>query len=215
MPEPFIKLKLTQALWHFRARHPGQDLTSSLLNGTIVSGIKMIGTNMLFVCPSCLVGKHQQMPYNYNKKRANNPCKLLHIDISGPFPTASPQEQKYMFTVLDDNITVAVVSMLHKKNDACMELEGIITKWENHPSTTVKKIHSDGAKEFGKGEMGNYMKTQGIVHQKTAPYVHPQNSKAERFIQMIENRLQTLMVHVELLTTFLADAILTLVYLYM
>lgn len=171
--------------------------------------------NTPFVCPSCLVEKHQQTSYTHNAKRSDEPCKLLHIDTLEPFLMASLQGQRYMFAILDDNTTAANVAMLWKKNNACAELKGTIIKWENLTGTTVKEICSDKAKEFEKSDIDTFMKTRDIIHQKTTPYAHPQNQKAKQFIRIIEDQSQTLMAHAGLLASFLADTILMSVYFYM
>ncbi len=91
---------------------------------------------MQLVCPSCLVGKHAQKPYYHNGHRAEFVNELVHIDTCGPFPTASPQDAQYFFTMLQDKTTTAAVHMMKHKNKVFKHFKVTIAKWKwisSHP----------------------------------------------------------------------------------
>ncbi len=214
MPEPFRRSKPNRH-WHYRLGHPGQDLTSEVLNGDCVTGIVSHGPKTKLVCPSCLVGKHARKPFDHNGHRAEFVNELIHIDTCGPFPTASPQGARYFFAMLEDKTTAAEVKMMKRKNEAFRHFETTVAKWERISGRPVMFMRSDNAPEFVESDMGEFLRQKGIRHQQCVPYAHQQNGKIERFIRTIEERALTLLAHSGLPASFLADAILTVAYLYM
>jgi len=77
----------------------------------------------------------------------------------------------------------------------------------------IVAIHMDSAREFSQGNMGAYLKLQGIMMQITAPYAHSQNGKAEHFVWTIKDGAQTLLADAKLAMSFWGDAALTMNYL--
>ena len=61
--------------------------------------------------------------------------------------------------------------------------------------------------------MGNHLQDRGITIQVTAPYAHQQNGKAERYIQTLEDDMQTLLADSGLPFSFWGWAIRTAQYL--
>ncbi len=215
MPEPFRHTKPNRHTWHCRLGHPGQDLTSDVINGGCATGIISHGPNTKLICPSCLVGKHAQKPFEQNGNRAQFVNELIHIDTCGPFPTASPQGARYFFAMLEDKTTAAEVKMMKRKNKAFRHFETTVAKWEQISGRPVMFMRSDNAPEFVESDMGKFLRQKGIRHQQCVPYAHQQNGKIERFIRTIKERALTLLAHSGLPASFLADAILTVAYLYM
>ncbi len=173
MPEPFRRSKPN---WH---SHPGQDLTMEMLNGDCTSGIISHGPKTKLVCPSCLVGKHAQKPFDHNGHRAEFVNELIHIDTCGPFPTASPQGSRYFFAMLEDKTTAAEVKMMKRKNEAFRHFETTVAKWERISGRPVMFMRSDNAPEFVESDMGEFLRKKGIRHQLCVPYAHQQNGKIE------------------------------------
>src|ERR1700678_4224846 len=71
----------------------------------------------------------------------------------------------------------------------------------------------DGAPELCKGQLGAHLQDRGIFVQVTAPYAHPQNGKAERYIHTLEDGMQTLIADSGLPPSFWGDAVCTTQYL--
>ncbi len=215
MPEPFRCTKPNWHTWHCRLGHPGQDLTSDIINGGCATGIISHDPNTKLICPSCLVGKHAQKPFEQNGNRAQFVNELSHINTCGPFPTASPQGARYFFAMLEDKTTAVEVKMMKRKNEAFRHFETTVAKWERISGRPVMFMRSDNAPEFVESDMGKFLRQKGIRHQQCVPYAHQQNGKIECFIHTIEERALTLLAHSGLPASFLADTILTVAYLYM
>ena len=209
----FPKAVLTPSLWHRRLGHPGHDVTKLVLTKNYVTGADYSGPFDRDRCVSCLIGKSPQRPFSNNGNRATRISELLHIDICGPFPTATPNGKKYFINVLDDCSNVGFTSLLAARLDAFpayLEVEAHLELVSGHKVLTVRL---DNAPELVAGDMGNHFKKKGIIVQAVAPYAHAQNGKAERYIRTLEDGMQTLLADSGLPATFWGDAVLTMQYL--
>lgn len=56
---------------------------------------------------------------------------------------------------------------------------------ENQQSTKIKALRCDNGGEFCTNELENYLKSNGIVHQKTNAYTLEQNGLCERYNRSI------------------------------
>ncbi|KAG1806167.1 uncharacterized protein BJ212DRAFT_1282769 [Suillus subaureus] len=85
----FVHLPLLLDLWHARMGHPGGDAIKHL--GRIATGIKLDTTAPLQCCKPCIMAKHLHKPYPPSKEPcANQMLDLVHSDLCGPFPVATP-----------------------------------------------------------------------------------------------------------------------------
>lgn len=75
-------------------------------------------------------------------------------------------------------------------------------------------VCSDNVKKFVSNELHDYLISQDITHQATAPYAHQQNGKAECYIRTIKDLAQAMMAWSGLPMSFFGDAILTTQYLW-
>ncbi len=178
----FQKPDLNAYLWHCWAGHPSQETIKHITSGKArVKGITWNGKAPHEYCPSCIIGKRQQAPFDHNANHTTTPLELLHMDTCGPMPVKTPQKQEYFFTILDDCTSYNNADLMAKKNKATCSFKDTQAKWENQTDRKVKKVRCDSAKELMKGELGKHFKESGIEVQETAPYAHQHNRKAERF----------------------------------
>ncbi|SJL06868.1 uncharacterized protein ARMOST_10210 [Armillaria ostoyae] len=209
----FQKPEYDVYLWHCRTRHPSQDTTRCLVSGNAcVKGVQWNGKSPHELCPSCIMGKQAQKPYDHNTNCATKVLELLHIDTCGPMPILTPKKQQHFFAILDNHTSYNEAEPIVKKNDCTHVFKDTQALWENQMNEKVKKVHCDGAKEFTQGELGQHFKDSGIEVQMTALYAHQQNGKAERFIQTLEDDAQTLIADSGLPMSFWGDAVMTASY---
>jgi hypothetical protein len=75
-------------------------------------------------------------------------------------------------------------------------------------------FRSDNAGEFMSHAFTSYLTKHGIKHQRSAPYAHQQNGKAERAIQTIEGRILAMLATVGASPSLWGEAALTVGYLW-
>ncbi|KAF5381322.1 hypothetical protein D9615_008433 [Tricholomella constricta] len=209
----FERIRETPELWHRRLGHIGLDATRAVLLKDYATGVKWEGTFEHTHCIPCLIGKYPQRPYTHNQHRASQTCELLHIDTCSPFPVATPQKQRYFFSILDDYSNWGLTDLMAHKNEAFMIYKTTEAAWELQSGNRVRAIRCDGAKEFILGKFASHLRSRGIQHQITAEYAHQQNGKIERYIRTIEDGAQAMLADARLPPSFLGDAILTYQYL--
>ena len=84
---------------------------------------------------------------------------------------------------------------------------------ENQQSTRIKRLRSDNGGEFCSMEMENYLKKNGIVHQKTNAYTPEQNGLCERYNRSIVEKARCLLFDAQFDKQLWAEAVNTAVYL--
>ncbi|KAK0183964.1 hypothetical protein F5146DRAFT_903600, partial [Armillaria mellea] len=83
--------------------HPSQETTKQVVSGKArVKGMEWNGKNTHEFCPSCIIGKWQQSPYDHNTNCVTKTLELFHIDTCDPMPTKTSQKQEHFFMILDD-----------------------------------------------------------------------------------------------------------------
>ena len=208
----FPRITLTPALWHRRLGHLGSDAVRSLLNSDSASGLDYSGPFTALRCVPCIIGKAPQHPYSHNGNRAAAVGDLLHMDICGPFPVATPSGRLYFFSILDDTSNIGFTALLRSRVDAFPFYKNTEAYLERVTSRQVKAARMDGTRELSTGDMGKYLRSRGIEVQVTAPYAHSQNGKAERYIRTLEDGAQVLLADSTLPSSFWGDAVLTVQY---
>ncbi|SJL16752.1 uncharacterized protein ARMOST_20281 [Armillaria ostoyae] len=209
----YTKPELDTYLWHCRTGHPSQETTRRIISGKArVTGVKWNGKAPHEFCPSCIIGKRQQAPYDHNSHRAADVLELIHIDTCGPMLVKTPQKQDHFFAMLDDVTSFNNAEPIAKRNECTGVFKDTQALWENQTEKKVKKVHCDGALEFTKGDLGQHLTDSGIEMQVTAPYAHQQNGKAERFIRTLEDDIQTYLADSGLPMSFWGDALHTASY---
>ena len=122
-------------------------------------------------------------------------------------------KKSFFWGLLDNKSNFGHVGLLAVKNPVFPDYKKVEALWEMKSGNHIIAICMDSAKEFSLGNMGAYLKLQGITMQITAPYAHSQNGKAECFIHTIEDGAQTLLADTKLAMSFWGDAALTMNYL--
>jgi len=209
----FPHVAVTLELWHHRLGHLGMDTTRDMLTKGYADGIDYSGVFCHTHCIPCIIGKHPQHSYDHPGNHATSPCKLLHIDVCGPFPMLSSQKTDSFVIILDDHSNWSMTGLLSKKSQVFDHYVAIEAHLELKIGQLVCKVCCDGAREISKGHLAAHLISHGIELQVTIPYAHSQNDKVEWCIRTIEDSAQTLLADASLPPVFLSDAILTVQYL--
>jgi hypothetical protein len=171
-PQPDTCLALADSsLWHRRFGH--------------ASLVKARGLNIPVVleeaCESCIVGKFKRIPFNGSLPSETEPLALVTADLFGP-TSSSHMGKKYMLLICDSFSRFTAAFFLHSKSEA---VKCLLTyqKWaEKQTGHLIRRIHTDGGREFQNNIFKDYCKEQGMNLTSTAPYSSLQNPISERHI---------------------------------
>lgn len=143
----FVKVPLSWDLWHARLGHPSGNTVKHLLH--FATGIRIDTTHLLHMCEPCIMAKHPRKPY----PASNTPCAthildLIHSDLCGPFPIATPHGKHHFIIFLDDYSNLLNLQLLATKDQALEAWEIMWKYWENKSGRTIKVFRSDNGGEF-------------------------------------------------------------------
>jgi hypothetical protein len=102
----FPNSTLSPDLWHRRLGHPSREITRLVLTKPgYATGVSFVGSFDDTRCVSCVLGKTPQAPYASHNQRPSDLLDVVHIDIMGPFPVASPRKGRFLLDIVDGKST--------------------------------------------------------------------------------------------------------------
>jgi hypothetical protein len=89
-----------QHMWHRRMDHRDVEAIKRLADGSLANEIKVVDCGIRETCESCLKGKMTKKPFP-QKSTTRSKCALdlIHADLCGPMPTATPSDKRYVMTL--------------------------------------------------------------------------------------------------------------------
>jgi hypothetical protein len=188
----FVDTPLSLDLWHARVGHIGKEAVSRL--NRVAKGIVIQSSSPLSHCESCILAKHPHLPFHSSEtERAPTFLDLIHSDVCGPVPTLTPHGKRYFIVFLDDHSHALDLQLLASKDQALEAWRTLRARWENMSGLRVKIFRSDNGGEFINAAFTAHLEEVGIQRQRSAPYAHQQNGKAERVMRTIEGRMYAML----------------------
>lgn len=194
--------------WHRRMGHLANDTLTMMSRREIVRGLPSLRQlQHNHHCEPCVLGKHNRQPFRSSdstpRQRIND---LLHMDLCGPFPP-SLGGSKYMLVIVDDCSRRARVHFLKNKYEAPSLVVSAIQEAETQTGERVRRIRTDNAGEFVGSNLEEFLKSKGIVHEKTIPYSPAQNGVVERMNRTLIDIARVLLLDAQLPDEFWAEAV--------
>ena len=191
------KPTVTRELLHRRLCHPGDDRLDTLISKQLVKGLESLQNKRSHTtCEPCIKGKLSRLPFpKQASTRAENVGELVHSDLKGPMEP-SKEGFRYWVTYIDDKSRYPVVYGLKRKSEQAHHFEQFCAEIKRQTGVNVQTVRDDKGGEYIASRYINYLKSEGIRHQTTAPDTPQQNGVAERF-----NRTAS-----EAITAMLADS---------
>lgn len=145
-------------------------------------------------CEVCNLTKMKQTSYHHSMSQAEEIGDLIHVDACGPFVNMPSCDFSRYFVVIVDEKSKFITVCLVKSRDVLPECIKNYATWaERQTGGNMKRIRSDNARELLSNEFQSYLQEKGIKHERSVPYAHPQNGRAERAIQSIEQITRSLL----------------------
>ncbi|XP_026475639.1 uncharacterized protein LOC113380719 [Ctenocephalides felis] len=175
-------------LWHRRLGHINKTDLCKLSKG-LVKGLTISekATSDINNCIVCCEGKQTRLPFKHKGSRAVKVLELVQSDVCGPMEQLSIGGSRYFLSFQDDYSKMCFVYFLKSKDEVLRCF-----------------------KEFRAVE---YLKENGIIHQRTNPYTPEQNGIAERLNRTLVEKARCLIFDGQLDKKFWAEAVNTAAYL--
>jgi transposase InsO family protein len=198
-------------LLHRRLGHLGHDNVKRLVDKGMVHGVKSVG-GRIELCEACINGKQHRDPFPHSNKRARHKLDLIHSDVCGPLPI-SIGGMRFFIVFCDDNTRKVWIYFMRTKGEAYAKFREFKALVELQTGLKIKVFRSDGGGEFTSFEFEGFLKSCGIIHEKTAPYSPQQNGLAEILNRIIVERGRCMLHESNLSAGFWIFAFICAVYL--
>ncbi|KAI3515606.1 hypothetical protein L1887_14507 [Cichorium endivia] len=162
-------------LWHRRFGH------LPLIKLQQLSLVPSNSSISLDPCIVCAQSKQHRLPFTNRITHSNAIFDLIHIDVWGPYKHATHDGHKFFVTIVDDFSRYTWVTLITNKGSALFVIKNFVKLIQTQFHKIVKVIRSDNAYEVGSSQEGiQFFASEGILHQKSVPYVPQQNGIVER-----------------------------------
>lgn len=207
-----IVQKLDLKTWHERLGHLNVNEIMKMCKNNVITGVDLSDIDR-FVCEGCAYGKHARLPFRESNRKLEQPGDVVYSDVCGPFSVPSIQGMKY-FVIFKDAVTsLTYVYFIKNKCDVlnCFKKYNMMIK--NKFSHSVRVLHTDNGGEYTSKDFKDYLDSQGISHELTAPYTPEQNGRAEREIRTILESARSMLYARNVPLNLWAEAVSCAVYL--
>ena len=202
-----------ERLWHRRYGHLGEQSLTKLAKGGLINSFDYDPSMEIGFCETCIGGKHQRSPFSTSSTRCKEPLGLVHSDVCGKMSAVSLGGAEYFLTFIDDNTRYVWVYPLKHKD----EVFDRFLKWkalvEKSSGRKLKVLRTDNGGEYTSTKFEEYLKAEGVSHERTVPKTPEQNGVAERQNRTLVETTRSMLLDSKLPHKFWAEALSTAAYL--
>ncbi|CAH2104034.1 unnamed protein product [Euphydryas editha] len=207
-------VQTSSTTWHRRLGHINSNDLEKMRHGAVEGVIYQDKCDISKMsCVVCCEGKQARLPFLNSSSKTNSVLELVHADLCGPMENKSLAKSRYYLLFVDDYSRMCFVYFLKTKDETFKFFKEFKELVENQKSTKIKILRSDNGGEFCSAEMENYLKENGIVHQKSTAYSPEQNGLCERYNRSIVEKARCLLFDAQFDKQLWAEAVNTAVYL--
>ena len=197
---------LDLSLWHRRFSHLNYPALKSMKSQGLVSGLDITSSATPDpICEPCIAGNQRRI-VNKSATRFTTPLHLVHADLHGPMPTASPEGFKYWCIFVDDATRFWSLYFLKSKSETFQAFKSFKAYMELSTGHKVKILHDDKGGEFMSNEFNLFCEQSGIQRRHTMRNEPHSNGVAERANQSISNHVTSLLYESKLPPSFWSRA---------
>ena len=202
-----------ESLWHQRCSHVNLDDLRAVVKKGLVTGLVLRSKRKPDpICEPCLAGKLNRHPIPRFASRKFVPIALVHTDLKGRLPVATPEGYVYWMTFVCDATRFWVMAYLKRKSDAFAAFKAYKAYAENCLGLRIKATRDDKGGEYMGREYADFCAEHGIQRQHTEPDEPHQNGVAERANRTTSEGATALLVQSKLPPSFWGHAVSTFVH---
>jgi len=166
----FSELVDQKWVWHIRLGRANWRLISKLSKLQLVKGLPNIDYHSDALCGACKKGKIVKSSFKSKDiVSTSRPLELLHIDLFGPFNTASLYGSKYGLVIVDDYYRWTWVKFLRSKDNAYDVFSNFCTQIQSKKEMNILKVRSDHGGEFENESFQTFGEKHRIVLKFSSP----------------------------------------------
>lgn len=163
-------------------------------------------------CSTCLLCKHHRLPFAGKIPRPTYVLQVVHSDLSGRISPASLNGGRYYLKFTNGFSKFKHIFILQSKSEAFSVFKNYKTLVENQTGCKIKRLVNDGGGEYMGKDFKDFLTSEGIIMDITAPYTPQQNPISERGNRTTTERARCMLIDANLPKCFWAEAVNTAVY---
>jgi hypothetical protein len=147
-----------------------------------------------------------------SSRQVNTKLDLVHMVVCGPLPESSLGGSRYVATFLDEYSQLSVVCHVAYKSEVEDTVQQVLIMLEVQSGCKVKVVRTDRGGEYINHSLSQWFKSEGIIHEITAPYTPQQNGAAERLNRTLFDKVRAMLFDSKLSRKLWAEAVVTTNY---
>lgn len=181
-------------LWHERFSHISVQRIKNTSRVSAVRGLEINDTTN-FLCESCIMANQTCKPHFSSKQeKAFKPGEMIYSDVCGPVNIPSPSGSKYFLLFKDECTGFRVVYFLRNKSEVFAKMKEFEALVLRQTGNNIKVLRTDNGTEYKSNDFAAFLRQKGIIHEKSSPYIHEQNGRAEREIRTLVSCARAMLV---------------------
>jgi hypothetical protein len=148
-------------------------------------------------CIFCLLGKSTRADQNTDPvPEPEEVGDMVVADLIGPFPRQSLYGGKFISVIMDRKSRWTDIQFLRtKSNEEVLRHIKCFVMWlKNSLGHKVRMLRTDNGREYIHGDLKDFLDSEGIEHEFTAPYTPAQNGTVERKNRSLEEAARTALI---------------------
>lgn len=164
-------------------------------------------------CATCIENKMHNLPFQNNRRKAEDILQIVHTDLNGPHQTTGNRGEKYFLSFIDDYSKLVKVYCIRTKDEVYDCLVQYVNEVENITDKKVKELRCDNGTEFINAKVFQFTKEKGILIRPCPAYVHELNGTAERYHRSLMDMGRCLLAEAKVERKYWPEIIKTAAYL--
>jgi hypothetical protein len=200
--------------WHERMGHIGATALKALPEKATGCDLDPKEVTNTSKCDICIQAKATRKVSQVEMPRASTILEKVHSDICGPISPETLSKKRYFVSFIDDKTRWATVRLLSSREQLFTTFNSYITEEEQQLGFTLKRLHSDNAREYKSQDFKALLDKKGAIATYSAPYTPEQNGISERFNRTIINKVRAILISSGLPKSLWGEAVLAATYIY-
>lgn len=126
------------------------------------------------------MSKHTRHSFTPQAYKPSQPFSLIHSDIWGPSNVTNITGSRWFLLFVDDHTRLSWIFLMKDKSETSHIFKNFHTIIQTQFSTKIQILRSDRARDFFNSVLGNFLTSQGIIHQSSCVDTLQQNGVSER-----------------------------------
>jgi hypothetical protein len=214
LDEEHACISTTSDSWHERMGHIGATALKALPEKAIGCGLDPKEVSNTSGCDICIQAKATRKVSQVEMPRASTTLEKVHSDICGPISPETLSKKRYFVSFIDDKTRWATVRLLSSREQLFTTFNSYLTEEEQQLGTTLKRLHSDNAREYKSHDFKTLLDKKGAIATYSAPYSPEQNGISERFNRTIINKVRAMLISSGLPKSLWGEAVIAATYIH-